>query len=156
MGHCATLVHMGQCAMRQCATMSGTSSHTYDTDMLHMYMSHVMTWLVYMCNVRISHCTYKWSTRHVWFSHRWVAHCFSHIRFRYLTHINESCHTYESVVPHINKVRDMCGWGISRDYEACHTCEWVVSHVWMSHIARMNVSCPTYECGRCFTCTRKV
>jgi len=85
------------CALRRCSTLS--HSHKWHI-ISHIYMSHVVTWLVYMCNVRISHFTYKWG---------------------------------------------MCGWGVSRNYEACHVCEWVMSHVWMSHVARMNGSCPTYE-----------
>jgi hypothetical protein len=31
------------------------------------------------------------------------------------------------------------------EIEVCHTCEWVVSHVWMSHVSRVNESCHTYE-----------
>ena len=29
--------------------------------------------------------------------------------------------------------------------ESCHTYEWVMSHVWMSHVTHMNESCHTYE-----------
>ena len=29
--------------------------------------------------------------------------------------------------------------------ESCHTYEWVMSHIWMSHVTRMNKSCHTYE-----------
>jgi len=29
--------------------------------------------------------------------------------------------------------------------ESCHTCEWVMSHVWMSHVTRVNESCHTCE-----------
>ena len=30
--------------------------------------------------------------------------------------------------------------------ESCHTYEWVVSHIfWMSHVTHMNESCHTYE-----------
>ena len=49
----------------------------------------------------------------------------SHIWMRHVTHMNESCHTYECVMSHIY--------------------EWVMSHVRMSHVTRMNASCHTYE-----------
>ena len=29
--------------------------------------------------------------------------------------------------------------------ESCHTYEWVMSHIWISHVPHMNESCPTYE-----------
>jgi len=38
--------------------------------------------------------------------------------------------------------------------ESCHTYEWVMSHVWMSHVTRMNESCHTYECVKCASHTR--
>jgi len=41
---------------------------------------------------------------------------------------NESCHTLMSWLIH------MCG----TTHESCHTCEYVVSHVWMSHVTHMD------------------
>ena len=29
--------------------------------------------------------------------------------------------------------------------ESCHTCEWVMSHIWLSHVIHMNESCYTCE-----------
>jgi len=57
-----------------------------------------------------------------------------------LTHMNESCYTYEWVMLHI--------WirHVTHMNESCHTYEWVKSHIWMSHVTRMNESCNTYEC----------
>ena len=56
------------------------------------------------------------------------------------THMNESCHTYERVTPHI--------WmsHVTHMNESCHTYEWVMSHIWMSRVTHMNESCHTYEC----------
>jgi len=48
----------------------------------------------------------------------------SHIWMGHVTHMNESCHTYERVMSHIL---------------------WVMSHIWMSHVTHMNGSCLTYE-----------
>jgi len=33
--------------------------------------------------------------------------------------------------------------------ESCHTYEWVMSHIWMSHVTHMNESCHTYEWRLC-------
>ena len=63
----------------------------------------------------------------------------SHIWMSRVTHMNESCHTYEWVTSHI--------WmsHVTLMNESCHTYEWVMSHIWMSHVTHMNESCHTYE-----------
>ena len=55
----------------------------------------------------------------------------------FFTQMNESCHTYEWVMPHI--------WmsHITHMNESCHTYEWVMSHIWMSPVTHMNESCHT-------------
>ena len=60
----------------------------------------------------------------------------AHIRMSHVSHMNESCLTYEWVMSHI--------W-----IQAFHrrlTYEWVMSHIWMSHVSHMNKSCRTLEC----------
>jgi len=67
----------------------------------------------------------------------------------HVTHMNESCYTYELVMSHISMSHvthmrseaSMGGWVFQ---ESCHTCECVVSHIWMSHVTHINVSCQTY------------
>jgi len=46
--------------------------------------------------------------------------------------MNESCHTYEWVMPHI--------WmsHVTHINKSCHTYEWVMSHIWMSHVTHIN------------------
>ena len=63
----------------------------------------------------------------------------SHIWMSHVTHMNESCHTYEWVMSHI--------WmrHVTNMNESCHTYECVMSHIWMSHVTHMNESCQTYE-----------
>jgi len=34
---------------------------------------------------------------------------------------------------------------ISAQIYTCHTCEWVMSHMWISHVAHVNESCRTCE-----------
>ena len=53
---------------------------------------------------------------------------------RMVTHVTESCHTYEWVMWHI--------WisHVTHMNESCHTYEWVMSHIWMSHVTHMNES----------------
>ena len=50
----------------------------------------------------------------------------------HVTHMNESCHTYEWVTSRIwmGHVTSMSG--------SCHTYEWVMSHIWMGHVTHMN------------------
>ena len=47
--------------------------------------------------------------------------------------MNTACHIWMSHVTHMN--------------ESCHTYEWVVPHIWMEHVSHMNESCQTYERG---------
>jgi len=85
---------------------------------------------------------HEWVMSHIWvrhwsmgLSHMWICHegVMSHIWMHHwsMRSMNESC-------PQM-KV-------------SCRTCEWVKSHTQMSHVAqmshvpRMNVSCPKYEC----------
>jgi len=64
-----------------------------------------------------------------------------HATHSYVRDINESCHTYE--------------WGMSEIWmshvthmnQACQRYEWVMSHIWMRHVRDMNESCHTYEWG---------
>jgi len=48
---------------------------------------------------------------------------------RHVTHMNESCHTYECVMSHI--------WmrHVTHMNESCHTYEWFMSHLWMRHVS---------------------
>jgi len=53
--------------------------------------------------------------------------------------MNESCHTYEWVMSHL--------WmsHVTHMNESCHTYEWVMSHLWMSHVKLMKESWYPYE-----------
>jgi len=68
----------------------------------------------------------------------WMSYV-SHMNEWCHTCMHESCHTYEWVMSRI--------WmsHFTRMNESCHTYEWVISHVWMSHVTHMNESCHTYE-----------
>jgi len=58
----------------------------------------------------------------------------------HVSHMHESCLTYEWVVSHI--------WmsHVSHMNESCLTYEWVMSHICMSHVLHMNESRLVYEC----------
>jgi len=78
-----------------------------------------------------------------------------------MSHVNESCLTYEWVMSHtwMSQSCHMYGWvtlpvsqesahGPQKIYtmnESCHAYEWVTSHIWMSlwmsHVTHMNASC---------------
>ena len=70
-----------------------------------------------------------------------------HIRMSHVTHINESCHTYQWVTfkPDVSKSRVTHEWAMSHIY-MIHVSH-IKSHayIWLSHVPRMNESCPTYE-----------
>jgi len=83
---------------------------------------------------------------YIWMRHAWVM---SHIWMSHVTHMSESCHTYEWVTSHI--------WmsHVTHMNESCHTYEWVMSHIWISNINDMNKLCQTYKWGMhesCHTC----
>jgi len=61
-----------------------------------------------------------------------------------VTHMSESCHTYEWVMSHVWMSR------VSRAYAPCHTYEWVMSLVWMSHVSRMRHG--THMSDSCHAC----
>jgi len=76
-----------------------------------------------------------------------------------MSHIHESCLTYEWVMSHIWMRRIMhvchlarrcgalrlsyviCPWVMSHVWTSHVTCRWVFSHTWMSHVSHMNTSC---------------
>jgi len=80
----------------------------------------------------------------------------SHIWMSHVTHLNESCHTHEWVMPHTwmspstHKTRFIsfhaqdaihsCVW---HDV-CCSVLQWVMSHTWMSHATHLNES--SFKC----------
>ena len=90
----------------------------------------------------------------------------SHFRMSHVTHMNESCHTYEWVMTriwmsHVTRADEslyIYDWDMSLfrirpiTYidESCHTYGWVTWHIWMSlfthmsHVTRMNESRHTH------------
>jgi len=65
-------------------------------------------------------------------SHMWMCH---------VTHMTESCHTYEYTWRLVKAYR----WWSIHMFESCHTYEWVMPHIWTSHVTHMNESCHTCE-----------
>ena len=65
----------------------------------------------------------------------------------HVTHMNESCCTYEWVMLHIRGMSHVAHMSESCHTmnESCRTYEWVMSHLWMSYVTPMNESCHTYE-----------
>jgi len=68
----------------------------------------------------------------------------SHIWMSHVTHMNESCHTYEWVMSHI-WMGHVTHTNESCHTESCHTYEWVMSHIGMSRVTHRNESCHTYK-----------
>jgi len=70
------------------------------------------------------------------YTYEWVM---SHTWMSHVTHMNESCHTHAWVMSHI--------WTghVTHMNESCHTYEWVMWHIWMSDVTHVNELCHTYE-----------
>jgi len=75
---------------------------------------------------------------------------------RPVTHMNESCKFLDILTSHVTHtkkkwlIRYISQRVLSHMHsfvmnESCHTYEWVMSHIWMSHVTHMNESCHTYE-----------
>ena len=103
------------------------SIHSYRWVMSLIHMQDAETWLI-----RIEICDMTYSYGGCW--------VMSHIWMRYVTHMNETCHTFECVISHNMWTRHATHMNESR-----HTDEWVMSHIWMSHVTYMNESYYTYE-----------
>ena len=63
----------------------------------------------------------------------------SQLWMSHVTHMNESCHTYQWVMSQL--------WmsHVTHTNESCHTYRWVMSQLWMSHVTHTNESCHTYR-----------
>jgi len=86
----------------------------------------------------------------------------------HLTHMNESCQTFESVMSHI-QMSHTYAWDKSHRNESCHTYEWVMSHrcdptscihlwhdasmcaTWLIHMCPMTHSCMCHDSFICLT-----
>ena len=79
----------------------------------------------YVIQIRLEIACIRAATLCLWLQ------CHSCVWVSHVTHMNESCHTYEWVMSHIW----MSPVIVMND----------ISHIWMSHVSHMNESCHTYE-----------
>jgi len=139
-----------------------SSSHvTHINESCHIY--EWVMWHICMCDM-----WHTWHTDHVTSqqrplrgSTRFMNDSY-HISSSHVTHMNESCHTYEWVMSHIwmihvTNMNESCHkyeWvvlhtdGVCTQQQlsrSCRTYEWVMSHIWMSHVTHVSESCFTYE-----------
>jgi len=103
------------------------SCHNYEWVVSHVQMMHV-THMNESCH------TYEWVMSHIWMSH--VTHITSHVTHvkdhPWLIHMCDMPHLLLHAVTHMN--------------ESCHTYEWVMAQVQTRHVTHMNESWHTYEC----------
>jgi len=139
--------HMWMSLWMSHVTHMNESCHTcewaYEGVMSHMWMS--LLWVIDRCN--ISAPALSWVMSRV-SKRRYSAKEPSNVKeptnrshpigsfsiMSHVTHMNESCHTCQWVIPHI--------WmsHVTHVNESCHTYEWVMWHIWTSHVTRMNES----------------
>ena len=149
-------------------------SHTYAWVMSHSYVWHdshsCLTRLIHMCELTNSNVRHDSFIRVTWLIHEcdmtrsYVWHVMSHIEpvmsyihMGHVTHMNESCHTYEWVMSHI-WMSHVTIWmrHVTQISEPRHTYEWIMSHnrvisitecvmsyIHMGHVTRKNESCHT-------------
>ena len=123
-------------------------------DMTHSHLWHdlfiCVAWLIDRC--KMTHQGH--AGRHPEVSCMWYVSCLWHV-----THENESCHTYASVMCVTWRMRmyDMTHshkwhvtvthayvwheWHVTHENESCHTYACVMSHIRMRHVTHMTESC---------------
>ena len=80
--------------------------------------------------------TYEWAMSQIWIRH------VMYVEFV----MSQVIHTKTSNCKHISSskfLKNSCY--VTNMNESCHTYEWVMSHIWMSHVTNMRESCHTYE-----------
>jgi len=96
-----------------------------------------VTWFTHMCDMTHSECAPESHSHSAFYvcdmNHSYVWYD-SLICVTWLTHRCDETHHY--VCP--------CTIPPERD-SSCHTYEWVMSHIWVSHVTHMSESCHTYE-----------
>jgi len=83
---------------------------------------------------------YEWDMVHVWMIH--------------VTRMNASCHTFESVMSHVEWVQmeierhnPAAFWRhVTLMNESRYTCDSVMSRIWIRHVTHIKLSCHTCEC----------
>ena len=131
----------------------------------HSYLWHdsciCATWLIHMYDMTLWE---TWGAERSFSTFQWVKLRINescHIRMSHVTHLNESCHTYEWVMSqiwmshgtHMNELCHLYEWvllhiwmsHVTRIHESCYTYTWIISHTWMIHVTYTNESCHTYE-----------
>jgi len=175
------------CMTHPCVTrpLHMTESHMHEKSTFHTGMKQTFrTWMSRVSQVNESHMNEK-QMLHTWMqstfrtlqsrvsqvneaSHEWVMSQFegvvsqfewvvSHMWNSHVTHVNESCHRWETVM---SRMRLTSQWGkswmsrvtiwmshVTHVEQSCHACEWVMSHIWISHVTFVNESCHTCKWG---------
>jgi len=113
--------------------MSHTNGHKCERDTPHIWRGDGMRIKSENIYAQFTHHL-RWMSCH---SYEWVMSC---TWLRHVTHMNESYHTYDIVMPHMwkgDRMRIVSRWVMSRIIRD----EWVMSLVWIRHVAHINESC---------------
>jgi len=130
--------------------------------MSHSYMWHDSRRVTLTPHMRMCHVTHATSchilecglTRHLWSCLHDCSHMWSYTWHTYMSHV------YDRHVPwlshgtriwvtymrmRLDSWRMLVPPRLNSHIVTCHTYEWVMSHIWMSHVTYMNESCQIYE-----------
>jgi len=97
-----------------------------------------------MCHPYLWHDSFAINTTHPYIKWLICEWGMSHIWMSDVTHMNESCYTYEWVIPHVWRSHsfEVAWFGkagaqmshVAHVNSSCHACEWVMSRMWMNHV----------------------
>jgi len=134
-----------------------------------VWMIQTFLWKNFCSTVACNRVIYKWTKKiyvcvlcHLWcgrdlLPRQILLHCgaqkthntrvnMSHIWMSHVTHINESCRTYEWVMSHDTRINEpkihgtrVDKLGVTRVNGLCYTCQCVMPHMWMVNIQKSHV-----------------
>jgi len=117
------VTHMNE----SCLTYEWVTAHTWIKVILQIKMNHV-SHMIESCHTWMSHVTHEWVMPHMRpgvdpcgrAEEAEVYRASTHLEFAPVSHINQSYHIWTSHATHMN--------------ESCHTYERVMPHIWTSHV----------------------
>ena len=124
---------------------------TADRFMSYMHVKHIKKPHLGDVSTLMCRPTHEWVMAHISLSHDTRRNESRYTRISHITHMNQSYHTYRSVMGHIWK-RHVINACETRQEPTTWRCQHtrVSFNPWMSHDTHMNESCHTYTCVKSY------